>query len=74
MGRCTICNAHLSVEEDTRKHATTKEELGLCNICLGSINEILPLPIRTDEEPAYWDDEIEGFFDNTGFNHADWEY
>ena len=44
-GRCECCNAKLSPYDMTKRHAITKEFLGLCSSCTSSVQADAYLPI-----------------------------
>ena len=67
MSHCIACDRLLSDEEAKRKHSITKEEIGLCDICLGSVEEVVHIPVEDPDDVSYNDsgvDELDGILKN----------
>lgn len=50
MSHCVACDKLLTVSEDVRKSKTTGEELGLCNACLGYIEEVVHVTLEDESD------------------------
>ena len=46
--RCSCCNAELTDYETTLRHAFTKKFLELCQACIGSMDNAIPVLCRPD--------------------------
>lgn len=57
MSHCYSCDNLLTDREAVRKHKITKEEIGLCDWCLGKVEEIVHVPIQ--EPIDIYSDEVE---------------
>jgi len=59
MSHCYACDVLLTATEAARKHKGTKEEIGLCDKCLGYVEEIQHIPVK-DPYGDYLTDLEEG--------------
>lgn len=50
MAHCKACDCILTAREDVRKSKATGEELGLCDKCLGTVEEVLHVVLVEDSD------------------------
>lgn len=62
--RCTCCDRNLNDFESTRKHAETGEYLDICNRCLSSMDNEIPVQVRGDLSPFEYIDQEDDYEDD----------